>query len=117
MMSEKGRAVELSAEELRLAKANLIFSIENCPVEGGITTDDGSVSSRDSFEALLKKLEAVQVEPVNRLDLSNEDLGYLIATADYTLTYCPVEGIMIEDGQMASREAFTALRERLKSLR
>jgi hypothetical protein len=117
MMSERGKVVELSAEELRLVKANLTFAIENCPIEGGITTEDGRFSSRDAFEALLKKLGAVQITPMNRLDLSNEDLGFLIATADYALTNCPVEGIMTEDGQMASSEAFAALREKLKSFR
>jgi hypothetical protein len=117
MMSQRGKVVELSAEELRLAKANLTFAIENCPIEGGITAEDGSFSSRDSFEALLKKLQAMQIKPVNRVDLSNEDLGFLIATADYALTNCPVEGIITEDGQMASRETFTALHEKLKSFR
>ena len=111
------KTVELSAEELKLAKANLGFALENCPIEGGIVTEDGSFSSRDSFEALLKKLEAVQIKPVNRLDLSNEDLGFLIATAEYALTNCPVEGIINEEGQMASREDFTALHEKLKSFR
>ena len=111
------KAVELSAEELKLAKANLGFALENCPIEGGIMTEDGSFSSRDSFEALLRKLEAVQIRAMNRLDLSEEELGFLIATAEYALTNCPVEGIMTEDGQMASRELFAGLQEKLKSFR
>jgi hypothetical protein len=117
MMIQKIKAVELSAEQLKLAKANLTFAIENCPIEGGIMTEDGSFSSRDTFEALLKKLGAVQITRVNRIDLNNEELGFLIATADYALTNCPVEGIMTEDGQMASSEAFSTLREKLKSFR
>ena len=114
-MSEERITVELSAEELNLAKANMAFALENCPVEGAITTEDGSFSSRDSYEVLLKKLQVVQIKPVNALDLSKEELEFLIATADYALTNCPVEGIMTEDGKMASREALKALHERLKS--
>jgi hypothetical protein len=67
-MSDTGnKTVELSAEELRLIKANLAFAIENCPVEGGIVTEDGTFSSRDSYEALLKKLESAQDSPSARV--------------------------------------------------
>jgi ferredoxin len=109
--------VELSAEELKLVKANLSYAIENCPVEGGIMTEDGTLSSEESFKAMLKKLEAVQVKPANRLDLSGEEVELLVATAEYALANCPVEGIMTEDGYMASRELFRALQEKLKSFR
>ena len=109
--------MELSAEELKLVKANLAYAIENCPVEGGIMTEDGTLSSEESFKAMLKKLDAVQISLVNRLELSNEEMGLLIATAEYALANCPVEGIMTEDGHMASRESFTALHEKLKSFR
>ena len=71
----------------------------------------------ESFKAMLKKLEAVQVKPANRLDLSSEELELLVATAEYALANCPVEGIMTEDGHMASRELFRALREKLESFR
>jgi hypothetical protein len=54
--------IELSDKELRLVKANLSYALENCPVEGGIMTGTGDFSTKQSFETLLKKLQAVQVK-------------------------------------------------------
>jgi hypothetical protein len=45
--------IELSDKELRLAKANVAYALENCPVEGGIITEAGHFSTKDSFETLL----------------------------------------------------------------
>jgi len=57
-MSDTGnKTVELSAEELRLIKANLAFAIENCPVEGGIVTEDGRFASGELVTTLLEKLK------------------------------------------------------------
>jgi hypothetical protein len=117
MSDTRSKTVELSAEELGLIKANLAFAIENCPVEGGIVTEDGTFSSRDSYEALLRKLEPVPVNPTNNVQMSDKELQLLIASAEYSLTYCPVEGIMTEDGRFASRELVTTLLEKLKGIR
>jgi hypothetical protein len=42
------KTVELSAEELKLAKANLGFALENCPIEGGIMAEVLPFSSPSS---------------------------------------------------------------------
>jgi hypothetical protein len=108
--------IELSDKELRLAKANVAYALENCPVEGGIMTEAGHFSTKESFEALLKKLQSVTVKSVNKLDVSNEQLEFLLAAATYALEYCPVEGgMMTEDNQFSTKNDFTALRERLKT--
>ena len=117
MSDARSKSIELTAEELRLIKANVAFALESCPVEGGIVTEDGTFSSRDSYEALLKKFEAIQVNPVNSLQLRDEELQLLAASAEYSLTYCPVEGIMTEDGRIVSRELVTTLLEKLKGFR
>ena len=80
-------------------------------------TEDGTLSSRDSYEALLKKLESPQVNPMNNIQMSDRELRLLMASAEYSLTYCPVEGIMTEDGRFASRELVTTLLEKLKGFR
>ena len=110
--------MELTDKELRLAKANLSYALENCPVEGGVMTEDGHSSTKESFESLLKKLQSVDVKPLNQLDVNNEELELMIAAANYAHEFCPVEGgIMTEAGQFSTLKDFAALRERLKSFR
>lgn len=109
-------AVELTDKELRLAKANVAYALENCPVEGGIMTEAGHFSTKQSFEALLKKLQTVTVKPVNRLDAKDDELEFLVAAANYALEYCPVEGgMMTEDNRFSTKDDFAALRDRLKT--
>ena len=108
--------LELTADQLRLAKANVSYALENCPVEGGIMTEAGHSSSKESFDALLKKLQAVEVNPVNVLNVNDEELEFLVAAATYALDYCPVEGGMVtEDGRFSTKDDFAALRARLKT--
>lgn len=107
----------LSAEELEVAKANLRFALENCPVDGGILIEDGGTTSRESVEGLLKRLEAVEARPTDALDLGNEDVNILKAVADYGLETCPVEGgMMLDDGRPVSKAALRALREKIDTL-
>lgn len=108
--------LELTTEELRLAKANISYAVENCPVEGGIMTEAGHFSTKESFGALLKKLQAVEIKPLNTLDVNDEELEFLVASSTYALEYCPVEGgIMTEDDRFSTKQDFAALRERLKT--
>jgi len=108
--------VELTDRELRLAKANIAYALENCQVEGGIMTDAGHFSTKQSFEELLKKLQAVEIKPVNTLNVNDEELEFLIAASTYAIEYCPVEGgIMTEDSQFSTKQDFAALRDRLKT--
>ncbi len=109
-------AIKLTERELRLAKANVAYALENCPVEGGIMTEAGHSSTKESFDTLLKKLQAVETKPANNVDVNDEELEILIAAATYALEYCPVEGgMMTEDGHFSTKEDFAALRERLKT--
>ncbi len=108
--------IELTDRELRLANANIAYAIENCPVEGGIMTDAGHFSTKQSFDELLKKLQAVEIKPTNILNVSDEEFEFLIAASTYALEYCPIEGgIMTEDGQFSTKHDFAALRDRLKA--
>ena len=108
--------IELTDKELRLAKANVAYALENCPVEGGIMTEDGHRSTQESFKALLEKLKAEDVKAVNKLKLNEDELNFLAAAASYASEYCPVEGgIMTEDGQFSTTADFAALREKLGS--
>jgi len=108
--------IELTDKELRLVKANVAYALENCPVEGGIMTEAGHFSTEESFERLLKKLQTITVQPVNRPDVNSEELEFLIAASSYALEYCPVEGgMMTEDNQFSTKNDFGALRQKLKT--
>jgi hypothetical protein len=66
---------------------------------------------------LLEKLKTVKdVKPVNKLEVNDEELKFLVATAEYALENCPVEGkIMMEDGQLSSTEMFEVYLSKLRS--
>jgi hypothetical protein len=109
-------AIELTEQETRLARANIAYAIENCPVDGGIVTEDGHLSSPEMFEALRNKLQAINLKPTNTIPVNDEELKFLISTAEYALENCPVEGqIMMEDGQSSSTEMFKAYLSKLRS--
>jgi hypothetical protein len=106
--------LELTSPELGLAKANVSYALENCPP--GIMTEAGHFSTKESFDSLLKKLQAVEIQPVNSLDVNDEELEFLVAPSIYAIEYCPVEGgIMTEDGRFSTKAEFEALRDRLKT--
>ena len=108
--------IELTEQETRLARANIAYAIENCPVDGGIVTEDGHVSSPQLFEALKNKLQAIDLRATNTIPVNDEEFKFLITTAEYALENCPVEGkIMMEDGQFSSTEMFKAYISKLRS--
>jgi len=107
--------IELTDSELKLVRANIAYAIENCPVDGGIMTEDGHFSSKDYYDELQRKMKALPVKPTNRLDVEDEEMKFLIATAEYALDNCPVEGkIMMEDARFSSKEMFQALLNKLR---
>jgi hypothetical protein len=108
--------IQLSVEELKLARAQLSYAIDLCSVEG-IYTNDGRAKDKSYYESLLEKLKAIQTRPVNVVELTEEDLKFLSAAAQFCIDYCPVEGgIVMEDGQSTTRESVAAYREKLESL-
>ena len=108
--------IELTEREAKLARANIAYAIENCPVDGGIVTEDGHLSSPQIYEALKSKLQSVEVKPTNTIAVNYEELKFLISTAEYALENCPVEGkIMMEDAQFSSTEMFKSYINKLQS--
>ena len=108
--------IELNDRELKLVRANIAYAIENCPVDGGIMTEDGHLSSKDFYDTLQKKVKTLQVKAANKIDVNAEELKFFIATAEYALENCPVEGkIMMEDAQFSSKEMFQDLLKKLRS--
>jgi hypothetical protein len=108
--------IHLSAEELKLARAQLSYAIDLCSVEG-IYTNDGRAKDKSYYESLLEKLKAIPTQPVNVVELTEEDLKFMSAAAQFCIDYCPVEGgIVMEDGQSTTRESVAAYREKLESL-
>ena len=109
--------IELTEQETKLSRANIAYAIENCPVDGGIVTEDGQLSSPQLYETLKNKLQAIDLKQTNTIPVNDEELKFLISTAEYALENCPVEGkIMMEDGQFSSAEMFKAYLSKLRSI-
>lgn len=110
------RRIELTADELMLSRAQLSYAIDLCSVEG-IYTEDGRANDRSYYQSLLGKLKTIQTKPVNVVEMSEEDLKFLSAAAQFCIDYCPVEGgIVMEDGQSTTRESVAAYREKLENI-
>ncbi len=115
-MSERSTTIELTDRELKLVRANIAYAVENCPVDGGIMTEDGHFSSRNEYDKLLNKVKSIPVKATNNVEVDGEELKFFIATAEYALDNCPVEGkIMMEDAQFSSKEMFQDLLKKLRS--
>ncbi len=110
------RRIELTAEELKLSRAQLSYAIDLCSVEG-IYTSDGRANDRSYYESLLAKLKVIQTQPVNIVELTEEELNFLFAAAQFCIDYCPVEGgIVMEDGQSTTRESVVAYKDKLENI-
>ena len=115
-MSERTMTIELTDRELKLVRANISYAIENCPVDGGIVTEDGHLSTKEDYDRLQTKLKGLPVKATNKIDVDEKELKFFIATADYALNNCPVEGqIMMEDAQFSSKEMFQDLLKKLRN--
>ena len=107
----------LSDRELGVAKANLKFALENCPVDGGVEEEDGDTTSRESVEALLERLDAVGANSIEATDLSEDEVKLLKAVGDYALEGCPIEGgMMRDDGSLVTRAELKDFREKIGAL-
>lgn len=50
------KAADLAYEEVGLLKAIADYALDGCPIEGGMTLDDGSLVSRGELSALRDKI-------------------------------------------------------------
>ncbi|HUI00619.1 MAG TPA: hypothetical protein VLX56_03190 [Nitrososphaerales archaeon] len=104
----------LTEQELGVAKANLRFALENCPVDGGILVEDGCSFTRETVESLLSRLESWSPGAAAGTAPSDDDLKVMRALADYALEDCPIEGgLFLDDGSLVSRSDLRAYREKI----
>jgi len=87
--------------------------MENCPVEGLLSREDGTPISVDDLQTLQVKLEEIERGPDHRVE--EEIIGNLRTAIGYTSENCPVEGVVtFHDGRPISGRNITALEEKLK---
>lgn len=104
---------ELTEDDLEVAEASVRFAMENCPVEGLLSNEDGSSVSLDDLQALLGNVE--ETERTSGLKLSREVLMTLRSVLDYTSENCPVEGVAtFRDGRPISGKNIMSLDEKLR---
>jgi hypothetical protein len=105
---------ELTEDDLEVAEASVRFAMENCPVEGLLSKEDGSSVSLDELQVLLERLEETERTP--GLKLGGNVLMTLRSVIDYTSENCPVEGVAtFHDGRPISGRSIMSLDEKLRS--
>lgn len=113
-MDGKKMERELTEDELEVAEASVRFAMENCPVEGLLSREDGTPLSLDDLQGLRGKLEAIE----NSAELRIEEgvIADLRAVIGYTSENCPVEGVAtFHDGRPISGRDIMSLVEKLKA--
>lgn len=99
---------------MEVAEASVKFAMENCPVEGLLSKEDGTSISLDDLQTLLEKLQRLERTPGNRLD--DDVAPTLRSVIDYTSENCPVEGVStFHDGRPISGRDIMALDEKLRA--
>lgn len=107
---------EFTEDDLEVAEAEIEFAMQNCPVEGIISTSDGAPVSFDDLQALLEKLKGM-VGQVRMEELEGNQILQLEALSEYTGENCPVESTATyHDGRQVSGRDIASLAEKLKAL-
>jgi len=108
--------VELTQDDLEVAVASVGFAMENCPVEGLLSKEDGTPVTLDELQALLDRLGQVRGQTEPAVTLSEDLRAQLKIIIDYTSENCPVEGVAsFRDGRPVSGRNVTTLAEKLSS--
>jgi hypothetical protein len=104
----------LSEDELEVAEASVKFAMENCPVEGLLSREDGTDISVDDLQSLLVKLQDAEKAP--GLTLDEDVLLSLRSVMSYTSENCPVEGVStFHDGRQISGKNIMTLEQKLRA--
>jgi hypothetical protein len=104
---------ELTEDDIEVAEASVRFAMENCPVEGLLSNEDGSSISLDDLQALLERVEEIERTP--GLKLGGDAVTTLRSVINYTSENCPVEGVAtFHDGRPISGKNITTLDAKLR---
>ncbi|HUI23051.1 MAG TPA: hypothetical protein VLY82_01505 [Nitrososphaerales archaeon] len=105
--------LELTKDDLEVAEASVRFAMENCPVEGLLSNEDGTSVTLDELQILLEKLQETEKTPSPRL---GDDVALALrGVIDYTSENCPVEGVAtFHDGRQISGRDIMTLHEKLR---
>jgi hypothetical protein len=106
--------LELTEDDLEVAEASVKFAMENCPVEGLLSNEDGTSISFDELQNLLEKLREFEKTPGPGL---GEEIAMTLGSViDYTSENCPVEGVAtFRDGRPISGRNIMTLDEKLRA--
>ena len=104
----------LTEDDLEVAEASVKFAMENCPVEGLLSNEDGTSVSLDDMQSLLEALKEIEKAPGT--DLGERISMTLKCVIDYTSQNCPVEGVAtFHDGRLISGRNIMELDGKLKN--
>lgn len=107
--------IELTEDDLEVAAASVRFAIENCPVEGVLSSEDGTPVSLDGLQTLLERLKEIENQSTSASKPTEDVLLQLKVVIDYTSENCPVEGVAtFRDGRPISGRGIMTLAEKLR---
>jgi hypothetical protein len=106
--------VGLTEDDLEVAEASVRFAMENCPVEGLLSKEDGTQVTLDELQALLDRLNEIEGRQAPSVNLGEALTAQLRNVVDYTSQNCSVEGVTsFHDGRPVPGKSITTLAEKL----
>ena len=106
--------VQFTEDDLEVAEASVRFAMENCPVEGLLSNEDGTPVSLDELQSLLETLGEIENQHAPGSTLGEDMVSRLKSVIVYTSENCPVEGVAtFHDGRPISGKSITMLAEKL----
>jgi hypothetical protein len=107
--------VDFTEDDLEVAEASVRFAMENCPVEGLLSKEDGTPVTLDDLEALLDRLKGIEGGQAPSVNIGEDIAAQLRNVIDYTSENCPVEGVAaFHDGRSVSGKNIAILAEKLR---
>jgi hypothetical protein len=107
--------IELTEDDFQVAEASVRFALENCPVEGVLSGEDGTPVSLDGLQTLLERLKEIEDRSMSASQLGEDALLRLKAVIEYTSENCPVESVAIfHDGRPISGRDIMTLAEKFR---
>jgi hypothetical protein len=108
---------EFTEDDLEVAEAEVEFAMQNCPVEGILSTSDGGSVTFDDLQAILGRLKGLEGQPSAIQGLEGEQILQLEALSEYTYENCPVESTATyQDGRQVSARDIATLTDKLRAL-
>ncbi len=109
---------ETTEDDLEVVRAEVEFAVQNCPVEGVLSTTNMEQVTFDDLQNLQARLDGLKGRQDWAAELSRKEILELCALVEYTVENCPVEGSATHaDGRPILGSDVSSLAQKIEAIR